>query len=211
MKLTSGEKVSVKVSVKDKFDNVVQAKDTSIVLLTDEVLPKNGWKLIETGTSMGGIAQASGIRVEQVIDGVIDVDVENYFQSLSANPWSVIIDLGEEYELSRVLTHQRWSGFNASAGEVVVRGNLYRGNNVFNSNFYRWDKASQSWEKMTSRLIPIPVVKTEGEYLTLGKAGDIDYTYPEEPKFSKPTRYFRFEAVTGKDISEITLYGRKAN
>jgi hypothetical protein len=43
--------------------------------------------------------------------------------------------------------------------------------------------------------------------------------YPDDPKFTKPTRWFRYEALTGFNndyqslgancLSEITLYGRK--
>jgi len=210
LKLYANEQVSVKVSVRDRYDNAIQAKDTVIVLLVDEVIPKDEWKLPESGTVKGGVTQVSGLRLETVIDGVIDIDVENYFQTLQTNPWSLIIDLGEEYEISRILTHQRWSGYNEAAGVVVVRGNLYRGNNIFVSNLYRWDETDQSWERMSTRMIGMPVVATEGEYMILGRAGDMDYIYPDEPRFSKPTRFFRFEAVNGREISEISLYGRKA-
>ena len=208
--LISGEQVSVKASVRDKYDNVIQAKDTTIVLLVDEVLPKSGWSLPVSGTEMGGVTQVGGLRIEQAIDGIIDINVENYFQTMNENPWSLIIDLGEEYEISRILTHQRWTGFNISAGEVVVRGNLYRGNNVLTSQLYGWNETDQSWEFYSRRFIPQPVVTTEGEYLIMGRRGDMAYIFPEEPQFSKPTRFFRLEAIGGTAISEITLYGRRA-
>jgi hypothetical protein len=59
------------------------------------------------------------------------------------------------------------------------------------------------------------------EYRQMGMAGDMAYFYPDEPQFTKPTRWFRYESMYpfGKTtlswlnydhcLSEITLYGRK--
>jgi len=210
LKLFAGEPVSVKVSLWDKYDNVVQAKDTTIVLLTDDIIPKNGWSLPNAGTILGGITQVGGLRVDMVIDGVIDIDIENFFVTTQANPWNMIIDLGKEYEISRIVTHQRWSGYSTSFGSVNVRGNLYRGDNVLSSNLYGWDNTSQSWYLWSGRIIPQPSVLSDGEYTIMGKTGDMAFIFPDEPQFSSPTRYVRFEAVNGKYISEITLYGREA-
>ena len=212
LKLTAGETVSVKVSVRDKYENVIQAKDTAIVLLTDELLPKDGWTLLAPGTVKGGITQVSGMRMETVIDGIIDIDVENFFITTQANPWSIIIDLGEEYEISRIVTHQRWTGLHTYPGVTDLRGNLYRGDNVLAYMLYGWDELDQSWESWSRYLITLPLVNFEGDYTLLGTAGDMFFIFPEKPQFSKPTRFIRYEAVnpTGKSISEITLYGRKA-
>ena len=214
LKLFAGEQVSVKINVRDKYDNVIQAKDTAIVLLVDELLPKDGWTLPDAGSIKGGVTQVSGLRMEEVIDDVIDIDVINYFSTLQTAPWSLIIDLGEEYELSRIVTHQQWSGYNngATSSVVDVRGNLYRGNNVLTYNLYGWDETSQSWDHLTRCVISPPLVISDGDYTLLGKAGDMFFIFPEEPQFSKPTRFIRYEALslTGKSISEITLYGRKA-
>ena len=212
LKLFAGEQVSVKVNVRDKYDNAIQAKDTSIVLLVDEVLPKGGWSLPESGSAMGGVVQVNGLRIDAVIDGVIDIDAENYFITLQPNPWNLIIDLGEEYELSRIVTHQRWSGYN-SGGAVDPRGNLYRGDNVMAYNLYVWDETALSWgSPLLRHAINLPVVTSDNEYMLIGKAGDKTFISPEEPKFTAPTRFVRYEALnsTGKCISEITLYGRKA-
>ena len=192
------------------FDNIIQAKDTTIKLLTDGILDKREWRIPVAGSLMGGVSQVNGQRLEATIDGEVDIDVENYFSTSQESPWNIIIDLGDEYELSRVVTHQRWSGFDGVYGAVDHQGNLYRGGNVLSYNLYGWDRADQTWKLFSRRVITPPIVTTEDEYTMLGKRGDMAYIYPEEPQFSKPTRWFRFEAVTGKYISEITLYGRKA-
>ena len=211
LNLYNDELVSVKVSVRDKYDHVIQAKDTALVLLVDAIIPKDGWRLLDAGTEMGGITQVGGLQLESVIDGVIDIDAENYFITMQTNPWNIIIDLGEEYEISRIVTYQRWSGYSTNTGASAdVRGYLYRGENVLTSNLYGWDETVQSWDFFSNRVITPPLVNTDSEYTILGKEGDMVFIYPEEPQFSKPTRFIRFEAVNGRYISEITLYGRKA-
>ena len=208
LRLYADEQVSVKVSVKDKYNNVIPANDTVIVLLTDAKIDKEKWSVLPPGSLMGGILQVNGLRINSVIDGVIDIDVENFFHTYQDNPWNLIIDMGEKYEISRIVTHQRWSGYFSTFGAVNFQGNLYRGDNVLTYNMYRWDDNTNTWELMSRRAINEPVVNLETEYTTLGKAGDMAFIYPEEPKFSAPTRYFRLEALDGKYISEITLYGR---
>ena len=211
LNLNSGEQLSVMATVRDKYDNAVLAKDTMIVLLTDNLIPKDKWTLVDAGTEIGGIEQVNGLRLDALIDGVIDIDAENYFSTLQANPWNIIIDLGEEYELSRIVTHQRWSGYGSATNEIPdLRGNLYRGGNVLTSIFHRWDATNQAWEQLSRRMIMVPSVYVDGEWTTLGKEGDKAFIFPEEPQFSKPTRFFRVEAINGNVLSEITLYGRKA-
>ena len=213
LNLTAGELLSVKISVRDKYDNVIPAKDTTLILLTDALIPKDGWTLPETGLDVHGVRQVNGLRLNTVIDGMIDIDSENFFITMDNNPWSIIIDLGEEYEISRIVTHQRWSGYNDDDDDdapVDVRGFLYRGENVLTSVFYRWDDIENEWEQLSRSVIEPPTVSIEGEYTILGRIGDMAFIFPDEPQFSKPTRYFRFEAINGRVISEITLYGRKA-
>ena len=209
MNLYANEQVSVQVSVRDMYDNVIQAKDTVIVLLTDEVISKESWTL-PVPYYIGGITQVNGLNIGAVIDGVLDIDLENFFITGQSNPWNLIIDMGEEYELSRIVTHQRWSGFNVDFGDVNSQGNLYRGDNVLSYNMYGWDEILQTWLLFSRRTITPPLVTIDSEYTMLGRAGDMAFLFPEEPQFSKPTRLFRLEAVDGKWLSEITLYGRKA-
>ena len=205
--LHNGEPVSVKVSVRDKYDNTVTATNSTIVLLTDEEIEKSGWTLPGNDVPIGGITQSPGSNMDMVIDGIIEMDIQyNYFITTEANPWNIIIDLGREYELSRIVTHQRWSGYETLG---TAQGNLYRGQNVLTYNLYGWNDGVHTWEWLLRYDIKPPVVN-DTEYTIMGKEGDMSFLYPDEPKFSKPTRYLRFEAVSGKYISEITLYGRTA-
>lgn len=206
--LTDETPVSVKVRVKDMYGNISAASESTIALLTDDIISKEGWTLPASGTIIGGITQASGENMDMVKDDKVELDHPfNFFITTEKNPWSIIIDLGEEYELSRVKTHQRWSGHTATGD---YQGNLYRGQNVLSYNIYGWDKDNQSWEMFSSCNIRQPIVTDSPEYRVLGVAGDLFFLYPEEPKFSKPTRLIRFEAANGRYVSEITLYGRKA-
>jgi hypothetical protein len=203
--LYDSEPLYVKVHVTDKFGNASSVKDTTLVLPTDEALPKNAWTLPGAGSVVGGAVQSGGNMIE-AIDGLTEADVsQNYYLTNSNNPWNIIIDLGEKYELSRIVTNQRYSG-----GPLYsVQGNYYRGDNVLAYNLYIWDEAYLSWEFVGRHDIRYPLVNQESEFVALGNAGDMAFLYPEEPRFSKPTRFFRFEAINGKFISEITLYGRK--
>jgi hypothetical protein len=205
LKLFNREPVTVKVRVEDKYGNSAPAKDTTIVLLTDEKLSKEGWSLLPAGTEIGGVKQSDGLNLPYVIDGLTEEDIlKNYFITEDANPWNILIDLGGNYELSRILTHQRYSWTDNS-----IRGAYYRGENVLAYNMYIWDEETGTWEIVSRNSIYVPLVKQESDYMTLGHAGDMAYLYPGFPQFSKPTRYFRLEAITGRYISEITLYGKK--
>jgi hypothetical protein len=208
LKLYSDELVAVNVTVKDKYGNSAQSIDTSIVLLTDAPLSKTLWTLPVAGTVMGGAVQADGSvndgLMNMVIDDVTEADVlKNFYLTSAANPWNINIDLGEKRELSRILTHQRHSYTDES-----VRGAYYRGDNILIYKMYIWDEDSETWEAASQNTIRVPIVNQESDYVTRGNAGDMAFLYPDEPKFSKPTRYFRFEALNGKYISEITLFGR---
>ena len=206
--LYNDELLSVKVHVKDKYDNIVLAKDTTIVLLVDNVIGKATWSFPNEGTAVYGITQASGLNMNMVVDGIVEIDVPgNYFITTQNNPWNIIIDLGDRYEISRIVTHQRWSTFTTQD----PRGLLYQGDNVLAYNLYGWDDTSMTWEEWWLRRdLILPVVIDPSEYEAMARAGDMNFIYPEEPRFTKPVRWFRFEAITGKSISEITLYGRNA-
>jgi hypothetical protein len=211
--LFNGEAVSVNVSVKDRYGNSAHANDTTLVLYSDEKLSKAGWTMPEPGFTLGDITQANGTygggTMEAVIDGLTEEDITpNYFYTTESN-WNIIIDLGEKYELSRILTHQRYSYMTYEEGSV--RGAFYRADNVLAYDMYVWDEDNQVWDPIPRRIVPIPVPRQDSEWLTYGFAGDMTFLYPSEPKFTKPTRYFRFAALNGKYISEISLYGKAKN
>jgi hypothetical protein len=129
-----------------------------------------------------------------------------------------MIDLGDEYELSRIVTHQR---YNDNSNRDGIRQTYYRSENVGIYAMYIWDDVEQAWDSVSMHKIPFPVGKglTEMDYKQAGAAGDMAFLYPDDPKFSKPTRWFRYQALYGFNsnytntncncLSEITLYGRK--
>lgn len=86
---------------------------------------------------------------------------------------------------------------------------------------YIWDDGLADWVQVTQHKIPVPVGLSEIEIVKLGEAGDMAYMFPDDPQYTKRTRWFRYEAVksfngnyTLEDancLSEITLYGKKSN
>lgn len=230
--LSSEDPVNVSIRVSDIYGNITEPKDMGqIHLLEDAALAKEEWELPLNSDSVGGVPQAFGDNVEgrlvSVIDGIIDEGNNLNFMhtggrgrtgsSADGNmPWNVIIDLGDHYELSRILTHQRHMDF---CGDLC-QGQYYRGENVGLYEMYIWDDETQSWEYVSENKIKVPVGLSELEIVKKGKEGDEAYMYPDEPQYTKPTRWFRYRAMKGfggnytldnaNCLSEITLYGRKA-
>jgi len=232
--LTKDEPVSVKVRVKDTYGNVTEDMDEGqLVLLEDMKIPKDNWILPNANDSIGGVPMCFGDakegRSKKVIDDIIDFgDNLNFMHTDSRGrtgrsadgnmPWNYIIDLGDYYELSRIVTTQRHSG----GLDDVNRGQYYQAENVGIYRLYVWDDATASWVgPITEHKIDVPVGLSEIEFVKMGEAGDMAYFYPDDPQYTKPTRWFRYEAVKGFSgnytlddancLSEITLYGRKAN
>ncbi|MDR1865786.1 MAG: DUF4959 domain-containing protein [Bacteroidales bacterium] len=230
--MTHSEPVSIRARVEDYYDNSSETVDLGeIALLVDELLPKTSWSLPDAGSKIGGVPQCFGDAYEGklrfVIDDIIDEGmISNYLHTGGRGyngdtgdgnlPWNVLIDLGDYYELSRVITHQRHY-----SEDPMGRGHYYQDENVGIYNMYFWDEALQQWEFVSQRQIPVPNTGNLVELLQKARAGDFAYLYPDEPKFTKPTRWFRYEAVIGfasdynsllaNCLSEITLYGRKVN
>jgi hypothetical protein len=234
--LDASEPVSVQVSVGDKYGNRTQKTDAEqLTLLSDERIPKEKWLLPATNDSIAGIPQCFGNtnegRLYYVIDEIVDMGLSlNYLNGNPNNrtglakdghlPWNVIIDLGDYYELSRIVTHQRHGtgDLDLTSG---MRGNYYKGNNVGRYNMYVLDENTGEWEFLSEHTIPVPAVDTEIDFFRAGQAGDMAFMYPDRPRYTKPTRWFRYEALNGfannytstacDDLSEITLYGKKVN
>lgn len=230
--LTSNEKVKVKVKVEDTYGNATEFMEKGeFSLLEDIKIPKQGWTLPNANDSVGGVPMMFGNGLEgrsaKVIDDIIDRgDNLNFLHTQSRGktgkasdgnmPWNFIIDLGDYYEISRIITTQRHSGGLAN----VTRGQYYRTENVGLYNVYIWDDATSKWEAVMQYKIPVPAGLTELEYVKVGEAGDMAYMYPDNPRYTKRTRKFRFEALKGFSgnytlddancLSEITLYGKKA-
>lgn len=231
--LTQEEKVSVKVRVEDIFGNTTELIDKGQVSLYEDIeIPKDNWVLPTVNDSIGGVPMCFGNGLEgrsrYVIDGIIDKgDNLNFMHTHSRGrtgrsedgnmPWNFIIDLGDYYELSRIVTVQRHSGGLAN----ISRGQYYQSENVGIYNMYYWDEDTGEWVLISEHKIPVPAGLSEIEFVRKGEAGDLAYMYPDNPQYTKPTRWFRYEAVKSFNgnytldnancLSEITLYGRKTN
>jgi hypothetical protein len=232
---TQQQPVSVKVRVEDMYGNITEYIDKGeITLLEDELIPKDKWYLPEPNDTIGGEPMAyleyGEGRKTYLYDNIIDDGkTVNYTQTNGAGrtglakdgnvPWNVMIDLGDEYEISRIITHQRIYSPN-SAGITLGKGDYYRDGNIGIYNMYLWDAANEQWEYVSQHKILFPLGLSDLEYVQMGKAGDMAYLFPDDPQFSKPTRWFRYEALFGFGnnytsestatlLSEITLYGRK--
>ncbi|MFV0419415.1 MAG: DUF4959 domain-containing protein [Dysgonomonas sp.] len=230
--LSPSEPVDVSIQVEDNYGNITDIMPMGQVsLYEDQEVPKGKWVLPETATMIGGVPMCFGNghegRTTKVIDGVIDRgDNLNFLHTNSRGrtgdskdgnmPWNVMIDLGDHYELSRIITIQRHSG----GLDNINRGQYYQSENVGMYNMYIWDDDTSEWVYVSQHKIPVPVGLSEIEFVKKGEAGDMAYMFPEEPQYTKPTRWFRYEALksfngnyTLEDancLSEITLYGRKA-
>ena len=131
-------------------------------------------------------------------------------------PWNVIIDLGDYYELSRIVTVQRHSG----GIDNISRGQYYQSENVGIYRMYIWDDATAVWDTVSTHQIEVPAGLSELEFVKLGEAGDMAYMFPDDPQYTRATRWFRYEALKGftsnytredaNCLSEITLFGRKS-
>jgi|GEM_PF-397498 len=209
------------------------------------------WILPKTNDSIDWIPMCFGDgangRLERVIDDLIDFKegstsaTNNYMHTsgmgrtgipgtLLGNNWNLIIDLGGYWHISRVVTHQRWDYTVASP-----RSNLYQGENV--GRYALWvldedqpgdrvwniygEEVSGTWVRISEHYVPIPVGLASIEYVPLGVKGDEAYMFPQTPGYTKPVRWFRYEALSGINsvnnipytstdfncLSEITLYG----
>jgi hypothetical protein len=229
----TNEPVKVKYRVSDEYGNVTDNVEVpDIFVLKDVEVPKLDadrnplWVLPESrsvplsefGSNVRQVYgdDADG-KLAKVMDGYIDENgSRNYMYTTDGQPWSLIIDLQKYYELSRIVTHQKHVAPDTDFTEVG-RGAYYRMGNIGQYRMYRWDTLDKRWDLISFHKNPLPYgTISELEYNRLGKAGDMAYMYPDDPQYTKPTRWFRYEAVSGFDnnyaasgggaLSEITLY-----
>ena len=230
LNLAPNEPVNVSIRVQDMYGNISKPVDKgSLALYEDVKIPKAKWYLPPAASLMGGIPQCFGDglegRTRYVIDDLIDRgDNLNFMHTQSRGrtglvadgnmPWNIIIDLGAYYELSRIVTVQRHSG----GLDNINRGQYYKSENVGVYKMYIWDEDSVKWSVISQHQIPVPVGLSELEFVKKGEAGDMAYMYPDDPKYTKRTRWFRYEALKGftsnytsedaNCLSELTLYGK---
>src|SRR3546814_2315960 len=93
-------------------------------------------------------------------------------------PLNFIIDMGDYYELSRIVTVQRHSGGLSN----INRGQYYQSEKVGMYNMYAWDDDAQDWVFISQHQIPVPVGLSELEFVQAGEAGDEAYMYPDDPQ-----------------------------
>jgi hypothetical protein len=223
--------IAVKVHVEDLYGNVSETVDAGqIFLYEDFLIPKDRWLLPASVDSVGGVRMVDGNRMEglnaRVIDGIINIDESAQYLNTSGSyshqtspfkGWNFMIDLGDKYELSRILTHQRRYG---DSPTPYTKGALYTIYNVAVYNLYIMDDETEEWEFVSQIKIPVPTGMMDADIIRMGIAGDMNYMFPDAPKFTKPTRWLRYEALKGFGsnytstdvycLAEITLYGRKA-
>jgi hypothetical protein len=233
LNLTDKEPVNVQIRVEDIYGNMTNPLNIgNIVLLQDEVISKEKWSLPNANDSIAGEPQCwalmNGARLGAAIDGMTDDLGQAVLythtggrgrtgNSADGNvPWNIIIDLGDYYELSRILTHQRRQNV-----DPLNKGLYFGSENVGRFNIHYLDEETGTWEYCSQRTIPMPVGLNDLEIIMMALAGDMTYFYPDEPKFTKPARWFRYEALASfgnnytstvaYSVCEITLYGKKAN
>lgn len=247
--LSSTEEVNVSIRVEDIYGNTTdEIVENNIQLLKDSKIPKrdaNGnpiWVLPKTNDSIDWVPMCFGDgangRLERVIDDLIDFkegttsQTNNYMHTTfmgragipgvqMGNIWNLIIDLGDYWHISRVVTHQRWD---YTIGNP--RGTLYQGENV--GNFALWvldedeqgdrawniygEEISGTWVRISEHYVPIPVGLAPIEYVPLGVKGDEAYMFPQTPGYTKPVRWFRYEALSGiESVNNIPYAGTRSN
>lgn len=229
--LEDGETLTVSARIGDIYGNMTSGLGMGEVrVMNDEILSKEKWRIPNTNDSIAGVPMCFGDAYEckslNVIDDIISRgEVMNIMHTAGRGrtgnnadgnvPWNFLIDLGDYYELSRIVTNQRHD-LDAVAYDPNVRGFYYQGSNVNQYNMYYLDEETGEWEYISQHTIPVPVGLSELEFAKMGAAGDMALMYPEIPAFTKPTRWFRYEALSGFGsnplvLSEITLYGKKTN
>jgi hypothetical protein len=237
--------VDVTVYVEDRYGNKTKSlSEYQIELYQDVEIPKEHWVLPNANDTIGGIPMMFGNGLEgrtaKVIDGIIDFGFsQNYLQTSNIGrtgvtgqgnvPWNLIIDLGEKYELSRIITYQQHFAAEGTDPERTI-GTYFAGTNVGYYRMYVWVLAGDprqkpwnpaGWELIGERKIPIPPTTLPVyERIKIAHAGDEVLMYPDNPRYTTASQYFRYEAVanfagpytglTAQVLSEITLYGKKS-
>jgi hypothetical protein len=251
--------VQVSFSIADAYGNESQVYDLETKhVKRDVMLDKSKMSFFDSGKMKGkdngnNVIMADGNRYEGRMSNLLDGMIENDGSTVQFNqanfsypfnmrcedgvtrdvnrfPFNILIDLGVYYELSRIVTVQRWVDARTLPdliGKALELGVLYGYNagadwNVGRYEVYYLDETTDEWQ-LIDKAITIP--KPPEEWSNLEKVlyaakGDEAFMYPDDPHFTPPTRYFRYKAlnsfghnyadVTSASLSEITLYGRKA-
>ncbi|WP_423126776.1 DUF4959 domain-containing protein [Gaoshiqia sp. Z1-71] len=238
--LKPDEPIEVSIRVEDQYGNSTeQMPFGQLSLLEDVELDKKKWIIPnanDSTVSVNGRVINTGVpamfgdnlegRMSKLIDGIIDRgDNLNFFHtggrgrtgfSRDGNmPWNIIIDLGDYYQLSRVVTVQRHSGGLAN----IARGHYYRSENCGEFRLFVFNDETEKWDTISTQRTPIPQGVNDLQFVRLGEAGDMAYFFPDDPQYTRPTRWFRYEGLHCFDdnysstsancMSELTLFGKK--
>jgi hypothetical protein len=242
LELGPQDPVAVEIQVEDQYGNITPAQSFgSITLLEDVKLDKSRWFIPEPNDSTIVLGDGRRIntgvpamfgnnlegRMSKLIDDIIDRgDNLNFFHTAGRGrtgfskdgnmPWNIIIDLGDYYQLSRVITVQRHSG----GLQNTSRGQYYMYENCGEFRLWVFNESTLQWDSITTQRTPIPSFTNELQFVKAGEAGDMAYFYPDDPQYTIPVRWFRYEGLhcfddnyssTGANcMSELTLYGKKA-
>ncbi|GHT50825.1 hypothetical protein AGMMS49982_06870 [Bacteroidia bacterium] len=212
------EPITLKMRVEDRYGNSNVLAPVTVNLKHDEIIPKEDWFLPKELTDTLGVKMGffpgpikTGGRV--LIDGEIGGENFTKGEALGGNkPINFLIDLGAEWELSRIVTHQI-----CEPATSMNRGSAYLDKEINVYRVYIYNSVAREWELIRQHSIIPPQFPVPRQYNLAARAGDFTYFYPDEIKFTAPTRWFRYEIVSvfdGTDdhsfsLSEITLYGRK--
>ncbi|GAP73294.1 hypothetical protein SAMD00024442_75_4 [Candidatus Symbiothrix dinenymphae] len=226
LQLDPSQPVHVKVRVGDVYGNITGAAiEEELSLYDDYEIPKSDWSLPNPNENVFGVAMCDGDRYEgrtkYVIDGIIDIgDFHNFMTCTDVTPFSFIINLGDYYELSRIVTYQR-HGTISGITPIMSLGHYFKNDvNYYNINKYKlycYDEDIPDWVPLSEHEILIPSDLGTIDLVKLARAGHVAYMYPDDPKYTKPTKWLRYEVLSNfannsaieYALSEITLFGKK--
>ena len=226
------EPVQISIHVKDQYENSTEEIDFgSVFLMEDSKIPKKEWTTPLANDSIFGVPMMWGNglegRTRYAYDDIINVERNNNYlhtntvgrtgvQGQGNVPWNLMIDLGDYYELSRIITHQMHGS--SATYNLFSQELFYKSGNVGLYTLWIKNEEEQKWDSITTHRIPIPSGLTELQIVRQALAGDEAYFYPETPQYTKPTRWIRYEALRAFDnnysatnannLSELTLFGR---
>ncbi len=245
LNLDASMPIEVSLRVEDRYENTTkEISYGSINLLEDFELDKSKMVIpvandstiiLRDGTKFNTKVPAMfGDHVEgrmaKLINGVIDRwENLDFFHTggrgrtgqtmaggiVGQNDWNIILDLGGYYRLSRIVTHQRHSGNR----ENTNRGQFYRDENCGQFRLYVFNEQIMRWDTISHHKTPIPPAVNELDWVKYGEAGDMALFYPDDPQYTIPARWFRYEKISGFEsnysstnvncMSELTVYGIK--
>jgi hypothetical protein len=219
--------IYVTLKVEDQYGNITdEIPWGNINLMRDFQLDKSKFFIpnandstvvTRSGRVNSGVPAMYGENVEgrmaKLIDGSIDRwENLNFFHTggrgrtgttiqgrQDNNDWNIIIDLGGYYRLSRIVVNQRHSGNR----ENTNRGQFYQDENSGQFRLYVFNEAIMRWDTITHQMFEVPPAVNDLDWVKYGEAGDEALFYPNDPKYTVPVRWFRYETVANYNIKRL--------